>query len=89
MAVLNPAIQAWATQPAGKAIRIAIALLGMTTATLVLMTAALVTTGSWALVLLGVGLAAAAVRAALAPTTPRLLTVATIIIAIPLTLQAF
>lgn len=89
MTAINPAIQAWAARPAGKAVRIAIATLGMATSTLVLMTAALVTTGSWALVLLGVGLAATSVRAALAPTTPRLLTVATIIIAIPLTLQAF
>lgn len=89
MTALNPAIQAWATRPAGKAVRIAIAALGMATATLILMTAALVTTGSWALVLLGVGLAATSVRAALTPTTPRLLTVAAILIAIPLTIQAF
>ena len=89
MTSLSPAFAAWASHPAGKATRIAIAVLGMATATLVLMTAALVTTGSWALVLLGVALAAASVRAAVAPSTTRFVTLAVIVLAIPLTIQIF
>lgn len=89
MTSLSPALEAWASHPAGKATRVAIAVLGMATATLVLMTASLVATGSWALVLLGVAMAAASVRAALAPSTTRLLILAAIVVAIPLTIQVF
>ena len=47
-------LQPWATRPVGKAARLSLAILGMTMATLVLMTAAAVDSGSWAQVLLGV-----------------------------------
>lgn len=72
MTTVNPVIRAWAARPVGKATRIAIAVLGMATATLALMTSAVVTSGSWALVILGVGLAIVSVRAALAPSIARL-----------------
>ncbi len=65
------------------------AAIGMLMATLVLTSAAVVDTGSWALVILGVGLAAASVRAAHVPTTPRLVTLTAVAIAIPLSLQIF
>ena len=80
---------AWASHPAGKAVRIFIAVTGMITATFVLMTASLVSSGSWALVLLGVGLAASSVRAARVPTSFRLALVGAALIAIPLSIQFF
>lgn len=89
MTTVNTAINAWATHPMGKAARIAIAVGGLITATLVLMTASVVAVGSWALVLLGVGLAALSVRAAQVPTPARLTLVAVALIAIPLVFQAF
>lgn len=89
MTAVNPAIRAWASRPAGRAARIAIAVLGMATATLVLMTATMVSSGSWALVLLGVGLAAASVRAALVPSTARLVVASLVLLAIPITIQVF
>lgn len=87
-ATSHPA-NAWATHPAGKAVRVFIAAAGMVTATFVLMTASLVSSGSWALVLLGVGLAASAIRAARVPTVTRLALVAAALIAIPLSIQVF
>lgn len=89
MTTANPTLQAWATKPLGKAARIAIAVGGMALATLVLTSAAVVETGSWALVLLGVALVAAAVRAARIPTGSRLVALMAIVIAIPLSLQVF
>lgn len=89
MTSLSPALQTWASHPAGKATRLAIAVLDMATAILVMMTASLVTTGSWALVLLGVAMAAASVRAALVPSTTRFLTLAAILVAVPITIQVF
>jgi hypothetical protein len=80
---------AWASHPAGKAVRIFIAVTGMITATFVLMTASLVSSGSWVLVLLGVGLAASSVRAARVPSTFRLALVGAALIAIPLSIQIF
>ena len=56
-------------------------------ATLVLMTAAAVDSGSWAQVLLGVALATTSVRAAILPATPRLVALTAIVVAIPLSLQ--
>lgn len=87
-ATSHPA-SAWASHPAGKAVRIFIAVTGMITATFVLMTASLVSSGSWALVLLGVGLAASSVRAARVPTISRLALVGAALIAIPLSIQIF
>ena len=73
----------------GKAARIAIAIGGLLTATLVLMTASVVASGTWILVLLGVGLAALSIRAARVPSPVRLTLVALALIAIPLAFQAF
>jgi hypothetical protein len=53
------------------------------------MLASVVQSGSWALVVLGVGLAALSVRAARVPTAIRLTLVAVAMLAIPLTLQTF
>jgi hypothetical protein len=88
MTTASPPTVAWANHPLGKAARIAIAVGGLVTATLVLMTASLVATGSWALVTLGVGLAALAVRAARVPTTSRLAITAAALVAILLSFQA-
>lgn len=89
MTTSTPVLQLWATRPLGKAARIAMAAIGMLMATLVLTTAAVVDNGSWALVLLGVGLAAASVRAARLPTVSRLVALAAVAVAIPLSLQVF
>ncbi len=88
MTTVNPAIRAWATRPTGKATRIAIAGLGLATATLILMTASIVSSGEWALVLLGVGIAATATRAAVAPSATRLIIVALAMGAVPFVLQS-
>ena len=88
MTTVNPALVAWADHPAGKVARIAIASGGLITATIVLMTASVVAAGSWALVVLGVSLAALAVRAARVPTTFRLFLTAAALIGILLTYQA-
>lgn len=82
-------VSAWAVHPAGKAVRAFIAVAGMITAVFVLMTASLVSSGSWALVLLGVGLAASAISAARVPNVTRLALVTAILIAIPLSIQVF
>jgi hypothetical protein len=52
------------------------------------MSASMVAYGSWALVILGVGLAAQAVRAARTPTTVRLALTSVVLIGILLTYQA-
>lgn len=77
-------LEEWATKPLGKAARIAIAVGGMITATLVLLMATMIVDGSWLLVLGGVALAATSVRAARYPTVTRLATVLVNLIAIPL-----
>jgi hypothetical protein len=87
MTTANPSV-VWADHPVGKFARIAIAVAGLVTATLVLMSASVVASGSWALVILGVGLAALAVRAARVPTTTRLVLTAAALIGILLTYQA-
>lgn len=89
MTALTHTVEAWATHPAGKAARIFIACAGMATATLVMMTASVVDSGSWALVLLGVALAAFSVRAARLPSTGRLALVAAALIAIPTAIRIF
>jgi hypothetical protein len=88
MTTANPAIVAWAEHPVGRVARIAIAVGGLVTSTLVLMTASVVASGSWSLVVLGVGLAALAVRAARVPTTARLFLTAAALIGILLAYQA-
>lgn len=80
-------LEEWATKPLGKAARISIAIGGMITATLVLLMATMVESGSWMLVLVGVALAATSVRAARFPTLIRLGVVVANLIAIPLIAQ--
>ncbi|HZD24195.1 MAG TPA: hypothetical protein VE569_12465 [Acidimicrobiia bacterium] len=79
----------WALHPAGKVTRGAVAVLGTTFAVLVLMTASIVESGSWALVVLGVSMAATSVRAALRLTIPRILAFGATIVAIPIAIQVF
>jgi hypothetical protein len=73
----------WAAHPLGKATRVAIAALGLMSATLVFLLATMNSHAAWTLVLLGVALAATAVRAAANPTVIRLTTLAAVMIAIP------
>lgn len=82
-------LQGWATRPLGKAVRIAIAATGMALAILVMLAAAIVENGSWALVVLATALAATSVRAAQRPTTNRLMVSLAVLAAIPLSLQIF
>lgn len=89
MTAITQTVEGWATHPVGKAARIFIAVTGMATATLVMMTASVIDSGSWALVLLGVALAASSVRAARIPTTGRLALLATALIAIPIAIRIF
>lgn len=79
----------WASSLGGKVVRGAIAVTGMAFAVLVLMNAALVDTGSWALVLLGVALAASSVRVAQSPNLSRIIVLGATTLAIPLSLQIF
>jgi multisubunit Na+/H+ antiporter MnhF subunit len=53
------------------------------------MNAALVDSGSWALVILGVALAAASVRVAQSPNLSRIIALGATTVAIPLSLQIF
>jgi len=87
MTTTNPALQQWATQPVGKAARIAIAAGGLILAILVLMTATIVAQGSWALIGIGVVIAPSAVRAARVPSAIRLGVLAAAVLAIPFTIQ--
>lgn len=75
---------AWMGRPLGRATRIVIALAGMTTATLMLMTSALVSNGSWLFVLVGIAVAALSVRAAMHPTITRLALLLAGLAALPL-----
>ncbi len=85
----SAAMQTWAVKPVGKVIRVALASFGMILATMVLTGAAFVDTGSWALVLVGVAIAATSVRAAHEMTVTRLVALAASLLATPLTLQIF
>ncbi|MGB8360476.1 MAG: hypothetical protein WCE80_03685 [Acidimicrobiia bacterium] len=87
MTTTTPVLQPWASQPMGKAARIAIATGGLVLATLVLMTATIVPSGSWAMIALGIVLAPSAIRAARIPTPTRLLVLGVSVLAIPLTIQ--
>lgn len=79
----------WASHPIGKAARIAIAVTGLITSTLVLLLATLGANAAWLMVLLGVALAATSVRAATSPTMIRLITLAAALVAIPIVGQIF
>lgn len=87
MTTANSAISPWASHPLGKVARGAIGVGGLMVATLVLMTASVVVSGSWALISLGIGVAALSVRAARVPTPLRLSLVALALMAIPFTFQ--
>lgn len=82
-------LQTWAGKTFGKVARVALASVGMIFATMVLTSAAMVETGSWALVLVGVAIAATSVRAARELTLARLAAVGVSLLAVPLTLQVF
>jgi hypothetical protein len=82
-------LQDWATSSIGRIARGAIAVTGLAFAVLVLMNAALVDSGSWALVILGVALAAASVRVAQSPNLSRIIALGATTVAIPLSLQIF
>jgi hypothetical protein len=68
---------------------VALAAGGMVLATMVLTYAAVATSGSWLLFLLGVALSAVSVRAARIPSAGRLLTLGAITIASLTSIQAF
>jgi len=76
-------IDEWAVHPLGKVARVAIAALGLMSATLVLLVATMNSQAAWTLVLLGVALAAASVRAAASPSLIRLTTLAAVMVAVP------
>jgi hydrogenase maturation factor len=89
MTASTTSMKTWAVKPFGKATRVALASLGMIFATMVLTSAAVVETGSWALVLVGVAIAATSVRAARELTMARLAGLGAALLAIPITLQIF
>lgn len=86
MTIHTTTLPGWAIRPLGRLARVVIAGAGLAIATAVLTAAAAVETGSWALILLGVGLAAFSVRAARYPTVSRLVPLGVIAVAVPLTL---
>jgi hypothetical protein len=75
-------IDQWATQPFGKAARIALAVLGLFSATVVLLVATIYTEAAWILVLLGATLAATSIRAASKPSLMRLLSLCAVMVSI-------
>lgn len=75
----------WINHPFGKTLRVLIAAGGLITATLVVMLSTLGSNSVWFLLLLGLFLGTAAVRAALHPTTLRLSIVFAAMVAIPIT----
>jgi hypothetical protein len=72
MATSNPAIEGWATQSIGKAVRIATAVLGMVAATAILALSPLVANGSWIMIVTGLALVITSVRVAVKPTLSRI-----------------
>jgi hypothetical protein len=76
-------IDEWAAHPVGKVARVAIAALGLMSATLVLLVATISDQSAWIMVLLGVALAAVSMRAAAKPSLLRLTTLAAIMVAVP------
>lgn len=80
-------LEDWATQPLGKAARVAIAVGGMIIATLVLLMATMLSQGVWLFVLVGFAMAATSIRAAQYPTLLRLGVVSANLLLIPLIAQ--
>lgn len=89
MTASAPVLRGWATRPLGKATRVALAAGGMVLATMILTYAAVATSGTWILVLLGFGMAATSVRAAHIPSVGRLVSLAAVALAVPLSIQIF
>lgn len=87
MTAITSALRSWTTLPMGRAVRIALALTGMVTSTLILMLAAVIETGSWMIVILGISLAVASVSAARVPSATRLVATAAVLLAVPLALR--
>jgi len=73
----------WTTHPLGTTVRIAIAVVGLATATVVLLLATLTSDAVWFMVVLGVSLAAASIRAALSPSITRLAILTAVLVVIP------
>lgn len=84
MTTVGFALENWPATTFGKVARWALAVLGVITATLTLLLAPMIGTGSWLMVLAGVALAANSVRAAHEPTVVRLTAVAANLVVIPL-----
>lgn len=80
--ITGTTIDQWAAHPFGKAARIAIAVLGLSSAMLLLLVATIYPEAAWALVLLGATLAAVSVRAATKPSLIRLLSLGAVMVAI-------
>lgn len=74
----------WTTHPIGKLTRALIAVVGIILATLVLLLATLGAQNVWILVLIGVALAATSIRAAMEPNAIRLMTLAAVVVALPI-----
>ena len=74
----------WPAHPLGKAVRIAIAVTGLATASLLLLLATSGKNAVWFMVLLNVALAATSIRAALNPTWTRLTIFAAAMVAVPI-----
>lgn len=87
MTAIESRLEPWTLTSLGKMTRFTIGLLGVITATLVLMIAAVIDGGSWLLILAGVALAANSARAAKYPSVTRLTTVAANLIVIPLLMR--
>ncbi len=87
MTTLDFTLTNWEVTPLGKAARVALGVLGVITATLTLMLAAAMDTGTWMVVLAGVALAATSARAAREPSLARLTAVTANLIVIPLLMR--
>lgn len=87
MTAITSSFEDWTETSLGKATRIGIGVLGVITATLTLILAAVMDTGAWATVLAGVALAATSARAAKDPSIARLAAVAANLILIPLLMR--
>lgn len=83
----SPTIHILAYHPIGRAVRAAIAIVGMIAATILLTIAPLSGNGSWALVVVGLGLTAASVRTAVHPTSQNVAVLVAAVLAVPLAAQ--
>lgn len=77
-------LKEWTAHPLGKTVRIAIAVVGLATSTVVLLLATLTSDAVWFMVVLGVSMAAASIRAALHPSISRLAILTAVLVVIPI-----